>query len=146
MLCLYSSYWLIFLCVCLLIKYQINFTKVHAKLELTLITLSIHDTKKRKYVTFWHIICFNIHILTIIITFLQSNFIEITLWHERFPVNLLHLFRAPFLKNTSGGAFSHLFRMFWTFFLAVFPPILDRKATWNAKNNKPALYNYIFTK
>ena len=120
MLCLYSSYWLIFLCVCLLIKYQINFTKVHAKLELTLITLSIHDTKKRKYVTFWHIICFNIHILTIIITFLQSNFIEITLWHERFPVNLLHLFRAPFLKNTSGGAFVSPFQNVLDIFLGCF--------------------------
>ena len=32
---------------------------------------------------------------------LQSNFIEITLWHECSPVNLLHIFRTPFLKNTS---------------------------------------------
>ena len=34
---------------------------------------------------------------------LQSNFIEITLWHGRSPVNLLHIFRTLFLKNTSGG-------------------------------------------
>ena len=33
---------------------------------------------------------------------LQSNFIEILLWHEFSPVNLLHIFRTPFLKNTSG--------------------------------------------
>ena len=33
---------------------------------------------------------------------LQSNFIEITLPHGCFPVNLLHIFRTPFLKNTSG--------------------------------------------
>ena len=31
------------------------------------------------------------------------NFIEITLWHGCSPVNLLHIFRTPFLKNGSGG-------------------------------------------
>ena len=29
---------------------------------------------------------------------LLSNLIEITLWHGCFPVNLLHVFRTPFLK------------------------------------------------
>ena len=33
---------------------------------------------------------------------LLSNFIEITLWHGCSPVHLLHIFRAPFSKNTSG--------------------------------------------
>ena len=33
---------------------------------------------------------------------LQSNFIEITLRHVCSPVNLLHIFRIPFNKNTSG--------------------------------------------
>ena len=33
---------------------------------------------------------------------LQSNFIEITLRHGCSPVNLLHIFRTPFAKNTSG--------------------------------------------
>ena len=33
---------------------------------------------------------------------LQSNFIEITLRHGCSPVNLLHVFRTPFLKNISG--------------------------------------------
>ena len=28
--------------------------------------------------------------------------IEITIRHGCFPVNLLHIFRTPFLKNTSG--------------------------------------------
>ena len=32
---------------------------------------------------------------------LQSNFIEITLRHGCYPVNLLHIFRTPFLKNSS---------------------------------------------
>ena len=30
---------------------------------------------------------------------------EITLWHGCVPVNLLHIFRTPFLKNTSGQLF-----------------------------------------
>ena len=33
---------------------------------------------------------------------LQRNFIEIILCHGRSPVNLLHIFRAPTRKNTSG--------------------------------------------
>ena len=33
---------------------------------------------------------------------LQSNLIEITLRHGCSPVNLLHIFRTPFPKNTSG--------------------------------------------
>ena len=38
----------------------------------------------------------------ILIKFL-CNFIEITIWHGCSPVNLLHIFRTPFLKNTSDG-------------------------------------------
>ena len=34
---------------------------------------------------------------------LQSNYIEIALRHECSPVNLLHIFRTPFPKNTFGG-------------------------------------------
>ena len=34
---------------------------------------------------------------------LLCTFFEITLWHGSSPVNLLHIFRTPFLKNTSGG-------------------------------------------
>ena len=33
---------------------------------------------------------------------LQSNIIEITLGYEYSPVKLLHIFRTPFPKNTSG--------------------------------------------
>ena len=33
---------------------------------------------------------------------LQSKIIEITIRHGCSPVNLLHIFRTPFLKNTSG--------------------------------------------
>ena len=34
---------------------------------------------------------------------LQSNFIEITLQQGCFPINLLHIFRTSFRKNTSEG-------------------------------------------
>ena len=34
---------------------------------------------------------------------LQSNFIEITLWHGCSLVNLLYIFKTTFPKNTSGG-------------------------------------------
>ena len=42
------------------------------------------------------------------------NFIEIALGHGCFPVNLLHIFRANFPKNTSGWLLLHvtLFRMY----------------------------------
>ena len=36
---------------------------------------------------------------------LQRNFIEIALWHGCSPVNLLHIFRTPFPKNTPGWLF-----------------------------------------
>ena len=36
---------------------------------------------------------------------LQSNFIENTLRHGCCSVNMLHIFRTPFLKNTSGQLF-----------------------------------------
>ena len=38
---------------------------------------------------------------------LQSKFIEITLQHGCSPVNLLHIFRTPFLKNTSWRLLVH---------------------------------------
>ena len=46
---------------------------------------------------------------------LLCNFIEIALRHGCSPVNLLHIFRTPFLKNTSGSLllnkyFSFLFQ------------------------------------
>ena len=34
---------------------------------------------------------------------LQSKFIEIALWNGCSPINLLHIFRTLFLKNTFGG-------------------------------------------
>ena len=40
---------------------------------------------------------------------LLCKFIEITLRHGYSPVNLLHIFRTPFHKNSSGGLFLSLF-------------------------------------
>ena len=45
---------------------------------------------------------------------LQSNLIEIALRHGCSPINLLHIFRTPFTKNTSGRPlllFSYIFEM-----------------------------------
>ena len=41
--------------------------------------------------------------LQYLILLLHCNFMEITFRHEYSPVNLLHFFRTPFPKNTSGG-------------------------------------------
>ena len=43
---------------------------------------------------------------------LQSNFFEIALPHGCSPVNLLHVFRAPFLMNTSGWLLYKLLNIF----------------------------------
>ena len=42
---------------------------------------------------------------------LQSKFIEITLRHGCSPVNLLHIFRTPFIKNTSGLLLLHFAKL-----------------------------------
>ena len=44
---------------------------------------------------------------------LLCNFIEITFWHRCSPVNLLHIFRTAFPKNTSGWLHLGLFQ--WIF-------------------------------
>ena len=38
---------------------------------------------------------------SVILIKLLCNFVEITLWHGCSPVNLLHIFRTPFCRNTS---------------------------------------------
>ena len=47
---------------------------------------------------------------------LQSNFIEISLWHECSPVSLLHIFRTPFHKNTHGGLLLQIFKKLHSLF------------------------------
>ena len=37
--------------------------------------------------------------------FYLGNFIEIALWHGCSPVNLLHIFRTPFLRTPLDGCF-----------------------------------------
>ena len=41
---------------------------------------------------------------------LQNNFIKITLRHGCFPVNLLHIFKTPFPRNTSGWLLLYLIK------------------------------------
>ena len=41
---------------------------------------------------------------------LLCNFIEITLGHGSSPVNVLHIFRTPFTKNTSGWLLLEIIR------------------------------------
>ena len=41
---------------------------------------------------------------------LQSNFIEIALWHGCSPVNFLHIFRISFSRNTSGWLLLYTFK------------------------------------
>ena len=58
---------------------------------------------------------------------LFSNLIEIAFWHGCSPVNLLHIFRTPFYKNTYEGLLQLLLlRAASTHFVAIFPftPIL----------------------
>ena len=40
-------------------------------------------------------------------TKVACNIIEIAFQHGCFPVNLLHIFRTPLPKNTSGGLLLH---------------------------------------
>ena len=47
----------------------------------------------------------------------KSNFIEITLRHGCSSVNLLHIFRAPFLKNTSGWLLLKRKNLVYSFFM-----------------------------
>ena len=43
---------------------------------------------------------------------LRRNFIEIALRHGCSPVNLLHIFRTPFVKNTSGWLLKLMFYLY----------------------------------
>ena len=45
---------------------------------------------------------------SVILIKLQSNFIEIALWHGCSPVDLLYIFGTPFSKNTSQGLLLYL--------------------------------------
>ena len=67
---------------------------------------------------------------------LQSNFIEIALRHGCSPVNLLHIFRTPFLKNTSGWLLQVL--------LTILNLVYSRYLTLSYFNNRPTLsFNHL---
>ena len=69
---------------------------------------------------------------------LQNNFIEITLRHGRSPVNLMYIFRTPFLKNTSAGLLplliSVLLLLFW-FFRSSRPEVYCKKVFLKISQN-----------
>ena len=68
---------------------------------------------------------------------LQSSFIEITLWHGCSPVNLLHIFRTPFLGTPREG-------WFCTSADIVQTPLL---VTFNKFNGlKPCFYGELWTR
>ena len=54
---------------------------------------------------------------SVILIKLLRSFIEITFRHGCSPANLLHIFRIPFYKNTSGGLlFVYVSEFEWGFF------------------------------
>ena len=63
---------------------------------------------------------------------LLCNFIEITLRHGCSPVNSMHIFRTPFLKNPSGRLLLHI----WHY-------LVSNKNLWKNINNIPE-HNYFY--
>ena len=58
---------------------------------------------------------------------LQSNFIEITFQHGCSPVNLMHIFRTPYPKNTCGWLLlSLLYRLYQTRLWSTLSVVLGR--------------------
>ena len=75
---------------------------------------------------------------SVILKKLQSNFIEIAFRHECSFVNLLYIFRTPFLKNNSR----------WLFLLFVWWPVRNEQHHtktynwWNKESWNPSIYYY----
>ena len=61
---------------------------------------------------------------------LESNLIEITFRHRCFPVNLLYIFRIPFLKTTFGRLLLNIYHPV----IALFLKILQISQNKNKKN------------
>ena len=55
------------------------------------------------------------------------NFIEIKLRHGCSPVNLLHIFRTPFIKNTYGGLLLETPRGVFKLLSNIYEEALSRK-------------------
>ena len=75
---------------------------------------------------------------------LLCNFIENAIRHGRSPVNLLHIFRTPFLKNTSGWlllCWSILKTFVNVTKIPVIPPLLENNKLITDFKLKANLFN-----
>ena len=64
------------------------------------------------------------------------NFIRIALRHGCSAVNFLHIFRTPFLKNTSGRLLLTIVNVFSSFVPNKIITIVDRGPLWMADFSK----------
>ena len=85
-------------------KYSVLYDKRHqGYMEKDAKCISAKKYPKSKIVFFFFVVLFNsLFSSSSKLKVMQSNFIEITLRHGCCPVNWLHIFRTPFLRNTSG--------------------------------------------
>ena len=72
---------------------------------------------------------------------MKKNFIEITLQHGCSPVNLLHIFRTPFPKNTSGRLL--LNGKFYTQLIFCYKKLQNEVAMTDGVKCQTALYLYV---
>ena len=78
---------------------------------------------------------------------LQRNFIEIALWQWCSHVNLLHIFRTPFLKNRSGCLLLNFFffeqlELLWCMQTIFYSTIRTRHVIKVSKLNKHVFQDY----
>ena len=71
--------------ICMIVFYKIK------------LTFQIPDSRPKSQ----YKVSLNFPFVTPVIPNAEADFTEITLWHRCSPVNLLHIFRTPFLKDTS---------------------------------------------
>ena len=83
---------------------------------------------------------------SMISTKLTCNFTEITLWHGCSTVSLLHIFRIPFLRNTSGGLLMEVdwsFRIYKISRFSVTVSLKSKKQPSEVFYKKSVLKNFI---
>ena len=70
--------------ICMIVFYKIK------------LTFQIPDSRPKSQ----YKVSLNFPFVTPVIPNAEADFTEIILWHRSSPVNLLHIFRTPFLKDT----------------------------------------------